>query len=109
MAPEVLELYVFIHYNWQYEFVRPSIDEIVKAYLKVYGAEAREEDLNTSSLAQIQRRKGVLCIGGRGGGGGAGGGSGSVEPENQREHTRQNHRVLYVRTIVCKCNVCVSH
>ena len=45
MAPEVLELYVFIHYNWQYEFMRPSIDEIVKAYLKVYGAEAREEDL----------------------------------------------------------------
>ena len=36
---------VFIHYNWQYEFMRPSIDEIVKAYLKVYGAEAREEDL----------------------------------------------------------------
>ena len=31
MAPEVLELYVFIHYNWQYEFMRPSIDEIVKA------------------------------------------------------------------------------
>ena len=25
--------------------MRPSIDEIVKAYLKVYGAEAREEDL----------------------------------------------------------------
>ena len=44
-ASRVLELYVFIHYNWQYEFMRPSIDEIVKAYLKVYGAEAREEDL----------------------------------------------------------------
>ena len=45
MAPEVLELYVFIHYNWQYEFMRPTIDEIVKAYVKAYGPEAREEDL----------------------------------------------------------------
>ena len=37
MSPETLELYVFVHYNWQYEFMRPSIAEIVEAYLKIYG------------------------------------------------------------------------
>ena len=45
MSPEVLELYVFIHYNWQYEWMRPTIDEIVEAYTKMYGSEAREEDV----------------------------------------------------------------
>ena len=45
MSPEVLELYVFIHYNWKYDFMRPSIDEIVKAYLKAYGNEPMPEDV----------------------------------------------------------------
>ena len=44
MSPEILELYVFVHYNWQYEFMRPTIDEIVKAYLKAFGSEPLEED-----------------------------------------------------------------
>ena len=45
MSPEILELYVFIHYNWKYDFMQPSIEEIVKSYVKVYGREPREEDL----------------------------------------------------------------
>ena len=45
MSPEVLELYVFIHYNWEYEFMRPTIDEIVKAYVAAYGPDEREEDV----------------------------------------------------------------
>ena len=48
MSPELLELYVFIHYNWAYDFMRPTIDEIVKAYLEVYGPEEREEDVDES-------------------------------------------------------------
>ena len=44
MSPELLELFVFIHYNWQYEWMRPLIEEIVKAYLQEYGLEARPED-----------------------------------------------------------------
>jgi hypothetical protein len=46
MSPEILEMYVFIHYNMQYEFMRPTIEEIVEAYLKLYGAEARAEDID---------------------------------------------------------------
>ena len=45
MSPEVLALYVFIHYNWQYEWMRPTIDEIVAAYIKMYGNDALEEDV----------------------------------------------------------------
>ena len=45
MSPEVMELYVFIHYNWQYEFMRPSIEEIVAAYEKLHGSVPLEEDI----------------------------------------------------------------
>ena len=37
MGPELLEMYVFIHYNWQYEWMRPTIEEIVEAYVATYG------------------------------------------------------------------------
>ena len=50
MSSEILELYVFIHYNWQYEFLRPSIEEIVKAYLATYGSEPFPEDLEEEEL-----------------------------------------------------------
>ena len=46
MSPEILELYVFIHYNMQYDFMRPTVEEIVEAYLKLYGPEARAEDID---------------------------------------------------------------
>ena len=45
MSPEVLFLYVFIHYNMQYEFMMPTVDEVVKLYLEYYGPEAQAEDL----------------------------------------------------------------
>ena len=45
MSPDILELYVFIHYNWQYEWMQPSIDEIVNAYRAVHGSEAQEDDV----------------------------------------------------------------
>ena len=48
MSPEILEMYVFIHYNWQYEFMRPTIEEIVAAYLKIYGAEPSTDDVESS-------------------------------------------------------------
>ena len=38
------------HYNWQYEFMRPSIDEIVAAYTKIYGKDPLEEDLDDDDL-----------------------------------------------------------
>eukprot|EP00966_Prymnesium_polylepis_P086278 1997305-Prymnesium_polylepis.2 len=45
MSPEILEMYVFIHYNMQYDFMRPTVDEIVEAYKKIYGSEPMPEDV----------------------------------------------------------------
>ena len=45
MSPEILELYVFVHYNMQYDFMRPSVQEIVEAYMHVHGKEALPEDV----------------------------------------------------------------
>ena len=44
MSPEVLELYVFIHYNYLYEWLRPTTQEIVDAYLATYGPDAMADD-----------------------------------------------------------------
>ena len=47
LSPEVLTWYVFIHYNWQYTFLRPTIDEIVKAYITCFGKEPVLEDADS--------------------------------------------------------------
>ena len=44
MSPEVLELYVFIHYNFSYEWLRPTTQEIVDAYVATYGSDALADD-----------------------------------------------------------------
>ena len=36
LSPEMLEMYMFVRANWQYEFLRPSVADIVSAYLKRY-------------------------------------------------------------------------
>ena len=60
MSPELLELYVFIHYNWQYEFMRPTIDEVVKAYLNEHGHEPEEDDMEpgTDSADEDEEEEG---------------------------------------------------
>ena len=52
MGPEILELYVFIHYNWQYDFMRPMTEEIVEAYLKLHGHELLPEDVGSDSESE---------------------------------------------------------
>ena len=44
MSPEVLELYVFIQYNFSYEWLRPTTQEIVDAYLATYGPDVMADD-----------------------------------------------------------------
>ena len=40
----MLAAYVFCHYNWQYKFICPSIQEIVEEYKKVNSTAAPTED-----------------------------------------------------------------
>lgn len=44
MSPEVLQFYVFIHYNWSYDWMRPSIADVVKAYEEKFGNAPLPED-----------------------------------------------------------------
>ena len=39
-----LHLQDFNHYNWKYDFLRPTIEQIVQEYLKLHGDEAPEEE-----------------------------------------------------------------
>lgn len=39
---ELLSDYAFLHYNYKYDWLRPTLDEIVAAYKKLYGKEQRE-------------------------------------------------------------------
>ena len=35
LGDDMLAAYVFDHYNWKYTFLRPTVNEIVEAYLKL--------------------------------------------------------------------------
>ena len=36
--------YTICHHNWQYPFLFPSDDEVVKGYQTLYGPEERDSD-----------------------------------------------------------------
>ena len=44
MADTLLAAYVFNHYNWQYEFLRPTVDAILMEYLKIHGKDVPEDE-----------------------------------------------------------------
>jgi hypothetical protein len=37
----------FLHYNYKYDWLRPTLEEIVDAYTKLYGKESRESDIES--------------------------------------------------------------
>ena len=45
LGDDVLAAYIFCHYNWGFDFLRPSIDEIVAEYKKMHGKEPPPEEL----------------------------------------------------------------
>ena len=38
--PEILSNYAFLHYNYKYDWLRPTLEEIVDTYTKLYGKES---------------------------------------------------------------------
>eukprot|EP00966_Prymnesium_polylepis_P027323 632248-Prymnesium_polylepis.1 len=44
LADDVLAAYIFCHYNWGFDFLRPSIDEIVAEYKKVHSGNPPPEE-----------------------------------------------------------------
>ena len=47
-----------LHYNWQYEFMRPSVEEIVAAYKVAHGVMPKEDDLEPDSDAEEDEDEG---------------------------------------------------
>ena len=57
LSDKNLAAYIFNHY-WQFEFLRPTIDEIVTKYLEMHGSAAPEEEQKkATSLTQTRRRR----------------------------------------------------
>ena len=49
LGDDVLAAYIFLHHNWQFEFLRPTIKEIVDEYQKVHGHQAPQEESDGES------------------------------------------------------------
>ena len=47
LGPQILSDYAFLHYNYKYDWLRPTLEEIVDAYTKLYGKESRESDIES--------------------------------------------------------------
>ena len=49
LGSDLTESYTICHHNWLYEFLEPSDDEIVEAYLKLNRPEPHDSDADESS------------------------------------------------------------
>ena len=49
LSPTLLSDYAFCHYNYKYDWLRPSLDEIIKAYIRLFGKKAHESDAESDS------------------------------------------------------------
>ena len=57
LADDMLAAYIFNHYNWKYDFLRPTIEQIVQEYLKLHGDEAPEEVRRKRKWRRRPRRR----------------------------------------------------
>ena len=72
LADKNLAAYIFNHY-WQFEFLRPTIDEIVTKYLKMHCSAAPEEEPEEgNNIDSDQEEEEEEMEAGSGGGAGAG-------------------------------------
>ena len=48
LDPQLLIDYSFLHYNYKCDWLRPTLEEIVAAYMKLYGKESHDSDDESS-------------------------------------------------------------
>jgi hypothetical protein len=53
-GPQLLSDYAFLHYNYKYDWLRPTLEEIVDAYTKLYGKESRESDIESDGSSEAE-------------------------------------------------------
>ena len=58
LDPTLLSYYAFCHYNYKYDWLRPSLEEIIKAYKKLYGAEACNSDAESDDSSAGDEQEG---------------------------------------------------
>ena len=51
-------LVIINHYNYKYDWLRPTLEEILKAYKKLYGREARTEDVGSEDSSAGEEEEG---------------------------------------------------
>ena len=53
-GPEILSNYAFLHYNYKYDWLRPTLEEIVDTYTELYGKESRESDIESDESSAAE-------------------------------------------------------
>jgi len=54
LGPQLLSDYAFLHYNYKYDWLRPTLEEIVDTYTKLYGKESRESDIESDESSAAE-------------------------------------------------------
>ena len=54
LSDAVLASYVFIHYNWKYDFLRPIFDEIVAKYKRTYSSNPPADEVEEAGEGEAE-------------------------------------------------------
>ena len=57
LSPSLLSDYVFCHYNYKYDWPRPSLEEIFGAYKKLYGKHGRDSDAESDDSSEEEEQE----------------------------------------------------
>jgi len=55
LGPQFLSDYAFMHYNYKYDWFRPTLEEIVDTYTKLYGKESRVSDIESDGSSAAEK------------------------------------------------------
>ena len=54
LSDAVLASYVFLHYNWKYDFLRPIFDEIVAEYKRTYSSNPPADEVEEAGEEEAE-------------------------------------------------------
>ena len=54
MVPAPTLFQAFLHYNYKYDWLRPTLEEIVDTYTELYGKESRESDIESDGSSAAE-------------------------------------------------------
>ena len=57
LSPSLLSDYAFCHYNYKYDWLRPSLEEIFGAYKKLYGKHGRDSDAESDDSSEEEEQE----------------------------------------------------